>query len=594
MAAADDIQRISTLAIRAVRRAAIELHTLAETALAKAGLCYAVILLLQSKVIWRIWEIRDITFGDTAGYFEKAKKWADGFLLDIVWSPLYTAFYGSFLFVSVDAYNATIMHRVGIVLVAAVGVLFVLRQLLPPSLALLGAAWWAILPINYDALYEVHLFALLPILLLWALLLGKDTAWARGAAFAILATSAVLMRNEFLVATIVMLALCIIHELHRSKRVTTFAAAYGTSFVGGIAMCGLAYWRSTVKIPEIWRDLDVKHTLNMCQAYAFGYQQRHPEWTANPWTECQALARSTFGVDYPSIGHMLWSNPMATITHFWWNLTLVPSGLEVLLFNARASGFEPDYIPTPVANYPLVLGALVVLSLTAGGILAWRERSKTPLLWIPNRTAIAFLPLLAMAVPVVLTQRPRPEYFFYVSVIVIAATMGSIGLLLRSWPAISRGLGVGALTVVGVLILFMPHYRLPSYIPSGRMMLQKLEHLIPQRTVVLNAQGRIVLGNWAPDLLRYLEVDLPRGWPLEAPQVVFGNDLLRRWGGTTPLEQFLAEQQIRVLYLDPSELTWLREQSQAKKILDNPRAAGWLDLAHEERGDSSWALLAKM
>jgi hypothetical protein len=29
-------------------------------------------------------------------------------------------------------------------------------------------------------------------------------------------------------------------------------------------------------------------------------------------------------------------------------------------------------------------------------------------------------------------------------------------------------------------------------------------------------------------------------------------------------------------------------------MLDNPRAAGWLDLAHEERGDASWALLAKM
>src|SRR6266478_6874777 len=135
-----DAQRISTLTVRTVSRAAVYVDALVEKALTKAWPSYVLILLLQSKVIWRIWEIRDITYGDTSSYFEAARKWADGFLVDIVWSPLYTAFYGSFLFVTSDPYNATIMHRGVIVLVAAVGVLFVLRQLLPPSLTLLGAA----------------------------------------------------------------------------------------------------------------------------------------------------------------------------------------------------------------------------------------------------------------------------------------------------------------------------------------------------------------------------------------------------------------------------------------------------------------------
>src|SRR5215470_5118165 len=163
-----DAQWIGTVT-RAGRRAAMHVDALAETALRKAWPSYVLILLLQSKVIWRIWEIRDITYGDTSSYFQTAKKWADGFLVDIVWSPLYTAFYGSFLSATTDPYNVTILHRVVIVLVAAVGVLFVLRRLLPPGLALLGAAWWAILPTNYNTLYEVHLFAFLPILLVCAL-----------------------------------------------------------------------------------------------------------------------------------------------------------------------------------------------------------------------------------------------------------------------------------------------------------------------------------------------------------------------------------------------------------------------------------------
>jgi hypothetical protein len=150
--------------------------------LAQAWPAYLLILVLQIKVVWRMWELRDITLGDTAQYFTAALAWRRGFHFDIVWSPLYAAFYGSLLFATSDPYNVTILHRIVIVLAAAVGVLFVLRQLLSPGLALLGAAWWAVLPINYDTLYEVHLFALLPILLAWALILSSSTAWARAAA----------------------------------------------------------------------------------------------------------------------------------------------------------------------------------------------------------------------------------------------------------------------------------------------------------------------------------------------------------------------------------------------------------------------------
>jgi hypothetical protein len=74
--------RISKLVVDALTRAAIHLDALAAKALSKAWLSYALILLIKSKVIWRIWDIRDITSGDTSRYFEI------GFLVDIVWSRL--------------------------------------------------------------------------------------------------------------------------------------------------------------------------------------------------------------------------------------------------------------------------------------------------------------------------------------------------------------------------------------------------------------------------------------------------------------------------------------------------------------------------
>src|SRR5438105_13476762 len=80
---------------------------------------YVLIFLLQSKVIWRIWELRDLTSGDTAQYFHRTLARQQGFHLDTLWSPLYTAFYGSLLFATSDPYAATILHRVIIVLAAA-------------------------------------------------------------------------------------------------------------------------------------------------------------------------------------------------------------------------------------------------------------------------------------------------------------------------------------------------------------------------------------------------------------------------------------------------------------------------------------------
>src|SRR5437879_5305704 len=86
---------------------------------------YALIVLLQTKILWNIWRLRDLTTGDTSAYFVQGYRWYERLANDIVWSPLYTAFYGSALVLTQDAYSATILHRVIIVLAAAIGVLAV-------------------------------------------------------------------------------------------------------------------------------------------------------------------------------------------------------------------------------------------------------------------------------------------------------------------------------------------------------------------------------------------------------------------------------------------------------------------------------------
>jgi hypothetical protein len=228
------------------------IEPLLDQMLANAWISYAIICALQIKVLWGIWRFRDLTTGDTSSYFATAYRWYEDFEVNIVWSPLYTAYYGTVYLLTHDVYSATILHRVIIVMAATLGVLALMRQLLPPAIALLIAAWWAVLPINFETLYEVHLFALLPILAAWLVTTVNDTPWTRGIALAVLIATTALVRNEQFVAVIIFAVICAVRELrHRQfngeMRVTFLRsrlASYGLPLIASILLSSFFYWRS--------------------------------------------------------------------------------------------------------------------------------------------------------------------------------------------------------------------------------------------------------------------------------------------------------------------------------------------------------------
>src|SRR6266850_1085590 len=162
---------------------------------------YLTILLLQVKVTWGVWHYRDLTSGDTSSYFINSYRWFQSGSTPITWSPLYITFYSSLLHLSADAFVVTTLHRWLIVTALAVLVLALMRRLLPPDVAWFMAAWWVILPINFDALYEVHIFAVIPVVCAALLMLAKPSAWYRGGGLALLFAASLLMRNELLLAT---------------------------------------------------------------------------------------------------------------------------------------------------------------------------------------------------------------------------------------------------------------------------------------------------------------------------------------------------------------------------------------------------------
>src|SRR4029077_15650880 len=111
---------------------------------------YPAIIVLQLRLVWNIWRYKDVTYGDTSSYYRDAANWAHTLHDNIVWSPLYTNYFGTVAFFIKDVPSAVAAHRLAIVLAATVLVLALMRALLGPALGLLIAVWWAVLPPNFN------------------------------------------------------------------------------------------------------------------------------------------------------------------------------------------------------------------------------------------------------------------------------------------------------------------------------------------------------------------------------------------------------------------------------------------------------------
>jgi hypothetical protein len=559
---------------------------------------YLLILLLQLKKVWGIWEYRDLTPGDTSFYFVNAYRWFKDLKVDLVWSPLYTAFYGTFLHVSTDAYAATVLHRLAIICLGTLLFLAVLRRLLPPEWALLICAWWAVLPVNYNALYEVHLFAVIPVLVCWLLLARNPPLWARSAALGLLLASVFLLRNEWIIAFGLLAIACVFWERHLRKRAGPEAAPRGRSYVAGyglallsaVAVTAWFHSRSITQYETVRHDTRVKHTFNMCQVYAFGYQERHPEWTRSPWTECFDLMTSTFGNRLPSLMEMARANPRAVLDHFSWNLRLAPTGIQVLLFNATWDVHSPDYLDyIPLSTRSpraLVLSVAWLATLVAGMAALWSDRRHWWGHWLRERALgwMGMLSVAAVSLVVIPMQRPRPAYLFSLGQLLMAATGMGMFVLATRFPRLQRAAAAGAPLAVIALLLGSPnHYREWGRI-RPRALLETYRRLVPFHDVIADARTVFLKGDWYLEVPNYVGLGASQGLPYL---------VLHYRPAEMPFADFLERRGINLLFVDEGLVEMLRGDDTAQAFLRSPELAGWKVIGRQEHGRNRWTLLQR-
>jgi len=530
------------------------------------------VVLLELRRLRGIFRYRDLTSGDTSSYFVDAFLLLTGARVNIAWSPLYTSFSAFFYQQTGDPPLTVLLVRVGSAVLLSIAVGLLLRRCLPAGMAVLIGAWWAYEPISFDTLYEIHLFSAIgPVVALW-MTVRFPSAAGRAATLGLLTIWTVLQRNEYAVVVALAGAAFVWRDVWRDRAWRPYALALALSAL----TVALVYARAQPKYPELQQKFAEKHTLNICQIYAFGYQQRNPAWTASPWLECSGLMQKEFGLPYPTLWQACARNWRAMAEHFAWNLRLLPAGLQVLLFSETSFAENPDYAPVLKTEYGHRYSIAVLVICLAGVWLAWKRdrlfqklrREHWPALVLAGALVVSSLIVAA-------TQRPRPSYLLALQVVLMLA----VGLSLQVIASRVR-LGVwverAGVALLLFLLLAMPAYYTAQTFPH-RPLLTMYRRLVIHRAQL--AGRKVLTPGYSAEVCNYLALR-----PSPACEGIFYH-LLRDRFAAAGMQKSLEELGVQAVYLDaavlgdPSIRAWLPQRE----------SLGWVTLA-EVGGPDPWVL----
>jgi hypothetical protein len=572
------------------------------------AISYITILLLQLKVIWGMWWYREMTMGDTEAYFIDAAGWLRNGRTSFVWSPLYSWFVAELLRFSGDAYTVLILHRVLIAMALAVLVLALMRRLLPPWIAWMAAAWWVVLPIDFNDLYEVHMFAVIPLVLAPLAVLWWPGPWGRGSAIAILLAEGLLVRTETFASAVLLAVLALSYEFWRNRRLPDKRAAWNRAIpaysVPLLCAVLLASYFFVHRVSyDSWAFLEQKHDLNVCESFAVGYQERRHDFDASPMANCGQLMHRLFGASVTRARKLLpdtmstmpmmtalRANPPAMLAHFKWNVVdLLPSGLQVLLFNYRSGDANPDYVPTHQSKLVLIPSAVVCALLALGAYLFFAGRKQWMETWrvenTPFRESLletriwAWITLACVCLivgSVIVTVRPRPAYLFILGITIRAVAGLCAYLVLRRWPQLRAP--VAAVAVLWVAATFLRPTVYESA-PSQRPLLQEYRHLKPYSKFFQEPNSLLVADQYGGQLESYIG-------KCRCPWKQFG-ELRQKVTPERTLSQVFDQTGATLFMADESILA----DPLAQQFLANARQLHWDVVAERHVGPENWAVL---
>jgi hypothetical protein len=302
-----------------------------------------VLLVLQARTLGAAWRGWDLPLWDWPIYYDGARRVVRSLSVPhLDWAPLYSVYLAPFNLVFGDdnPLGEYVAQRIVVQLGLAVVMLWMLRRIVHPLIALILSAWFASMVCVATDGYVAHTFALLPIVAALGLSTCKDSLRMIGVPVAVIL--AALVRLEFVLGLVVVVAWLVRETLLRPRERRALAVTIAI-VVASIVVLG----RESVAGGRSW--------LAFVHHYAWGFGERHPEWAKDHWVAWREPIGAAFG-DATSVAGALRANPGAVATHLLHNARLFPSEL--------VEAMRPTWLGVWPARF--ASGALLALP-----VLAW-------------------------------------------------------------------------------------------------------------------------------------------------------------------------------------------------------------------------------
>lgn len=563
--------------------------------LSKPWFSYATIILLQLKVVWGMWQYQDLTPGDTSFYFKYAINWHSNFSINFVHHPLYIAFMGWFFTIGMNAYLIIILHRLVIIFAVSILVLAVMRILLPNGIAWIISAWWTILLINIQVLYEVHLFVVIfGGLALLVSSRGRNSVY-RGATVSILLITSILVRNEYIIAFGIVSIICIIWEIYQIRQMQKFPIrrvlwSYIAPLIVAFVLIGFFLSTSVVKPPELWEKYEEKSALSFSQAIAHNYKLRNPTWVSNSWVNYSEVTMDKFGIPDVTFYQALKINPGEVFDYLFWNLRYPFIGLRSSLLN-YSEDFQQYIFPESGIVSGLVLPFFLVSTVIAGISLLSQSHHRRQLhslceTWFVWGVLLSNA-LVNMLVIIFNPNNPWQlgDYLHFLVLFTLALIGLSVWVLLSYLPRKLKIWKLLPILQIGILFIIPGYYIKQSAIDQQHWLLPLYQRLMPFE-IILNDPSTVFLTNsyYSHDICNYIGL---------GHCTALDGSFLADQPADTLLDEYLNAYNVNLFYIDETLLDKLQNDHRAQTLLYYPEAVGWKIIAFEDSSNARWVLLWK-
>jgi hypothetical protein len=318
----------------------------------------------------------------------------------------------------------------------------------------------------------------------------------------------------------------------------------------------------------------------MAQVYPFSYQQRHPEWKKDPWTQGGELMAEQFKKSRITFSEAFKKNPGAIWEHVMWHFRLLPAGMQWGLFNGHFGEITPDF--APARSRPVraaVLSVLVLAVIAAGTWLLWQRRARLRRFLKSRRiwSWLALFFLLPPCVVAIITQRPRPSYIFPLTFFVMALTGLCLYAILRRlklWRYFQAALPVW----MALIIIAAAPEKNTAQIYEGQPLKEMYERLAPFSDY-MQGKRRFASREFTVDFFHLVNRKT------KPVNVLTLGDAMEE--SAASFQEAMDGKRVAVLYLTATDL----KRQGVKDWLASEDAKKWNLLAQHERDGEFWMLL---